>query len=79
MAKTECPLSVSQNTALERLHKDFAGGIPVYDKESFCNNAVNVCYDYIHFPHLLLSDTGSTNILQYAMQDKIIKTAKLVI
>ena len=24
-----CPLSVGQNTALERLHKDFAGGIPV--------------------------------------------------
>ena len=34
---------------------------------------------YIRFPHLLLSDTGSTNILQHGMQDKIIKTAKLVI
>ena len=69
----------SQNTALERLHKDFAGGIPVYYKKIFCNNAANACaFISVTLAHLLLSDTGSTNILQHAMQDKIIKTAKLL-
>ena len=73
-------LPVSQNTAPERLHKDFAGGIPVYYKESFSNNAANECAFISVTPaHLLLSNAGSTNILQYAMQDKIIKTAKLII
>ena len=75
-----CPLPVSQSTAPERLHKDFAGRIPVYYKESFSNDAANACaFISVSLAHLLLSDTGSTNILQHAMQDKIIKTAKLVI
>ena len=70
------PLSVSQNTALERLDKDFAVGIPVDYEESFSNNAVNACaFISVTLAHLLLSDTELTNILQ----DKIIKTAELVI
>ncbi len=37
------PLSVSQNTALERLDKDFVCAILVDYEESFGNNAVNAC------------------------------------
>ncbi len=37
------PLSVSQNTALERLDKDFVSAIPVDYEESFGNNAINAC------------------------------------
>ena len=74
------PLSVSQNTALECLDKDFAVGIPVDYEESFSNNAVNACaFISVTLAQLLLSDTELTNILQHAMQDKIIKTAELVI
>ena len=74
------PLSVSQNTALERLDKDSAGGIPVNYEENFENNAVNACaFISVSLAHLLLCDTELTNILQHAMQDKIIKTTELVI
>ena len=52
------PISVSQNTTLEHLGKDFAGGIPVDYEESFSNNAVNACaFIFVTLPHLLLSDT----------------------
>lgn len=52
------PLSVSQNTALERLDKDYAGGMPVDYEESFGNNAVNACaFVSVTLAHLLLSDT----------------------
>ena len=37
------PLSVSQNTTLERLDKDFVSAIPVDYEDSFGNNAVNAC------------------------------------
>ena len=74
------PLPISQNTEAERLHKDFARGIQVYYEESFSNNAANACaFISVTLARLLLSDTGSTSILQHAMQDKIIKTAKLII
>ena len=74
------PISVSQNTALERLGKDFGGGILVDYEESFSNNAVNACaFIFVTLAHLLLPDRELTNILQHAMQDKIIKTAELVI
>lgn len=74
------PLSVSQNTALERLDNDFAVGIPFDYEELFDNNAVNACaFISVTLAHLLLSDTELTNILQHAMQDKIIETAEQVI
>jgi hypothetical protein len=74
------PLSVSQNTALERLDNDFAIGIPFDNEELFDNNAVNTCaFISVTLAHLLLSDTELTNILQHAMQDKIIETAEQVI
>ena len=44
------------------------------------NNAVNACaFISVTLAYLLLSDTELTNILQHAVQDKIIKTAELVI
>ncbi len=74
------PLSVSQNTALERLDNDFAVGIPFDYQELFDNNAVNACaFISVTLAHLLLSDTELTNILQHAMQDKIIETPEQVI
>ena len=64
----------------EHLGKDFPGGIPVDYEESFSNNAVNACaFTFVTLAHFLLSDTELTNILQHAMEDKIIKTAELVI
>ena len=36
-------IRISQNTALERLDKDFVSAIPVDYEESFGNNAINAC------------------------------------
>ena len=74
------PLSVSQNTALERLDHDFAAGFPLDYEELFDNNAVNACaFISVTLGHLLLSDTELTHISQHPMEDKIIETAQQVI